>query len=108
MGAAVTAAKDYKLPVINFSGRTGDPGNATGYNTSTAWNARKVPHHSRLYAELATNITHQILWSGPPYLPKNIFLNVNFPWVSEACSKAEDFRFVLSRMHHRFSWEFFT
>lgn len=35
--------------------------------------------------------------AGTPYLPEDVFLNVNFPSV-DGCSSADDFSFVLSRL----------
>lgn len=38
--------------------------------------------------------------SGAPYLPKDVWLNVNFPAVSDSeCNTAEDFAFILTRLH---------
>lgn len=79
------------IPAIAFSGASGSP---------TAWNAR-TPTYSTVYAQLATQFTSALLTSGPePYLPSNIYLNVNFPSSSSSsCSSAADFRFVLSRIY---------
>jgi len=79
------------IPALAFSGASGSP---------TAWNAR-TPAYSTVYAQLATQFTSALLTAGPePYLPSNIYLNVNFPASSStSCSSAADFRFVLSRIY---------
>ena len=79
------------IPGIAFSGASGSP---------TAWNAR-TPSYSTVYAQLATQLTSAVLNAGPkPYLPSNVYLNVNFPASSSSsCSSATDFRFVLSRIY---------
>lgn len=79
------------IPGIAFSGVSGSP---------TAWNAR-TPSYSTVYAQLATQLTSAVLTAGPaPYLPSNVYLNVNFPASSSSsCSSAKDFRFVLSRIY---------
>jgi 5'/3'-nucleotidase SurE len=68
VGAATYVAKTAKIPAIAFSGRSGQ---------QTAWNA-PTPLYSKVYADLALNVTTTIINSGPPYLPNNTFLNVNF------------------------------
>ncbi|KAF7122786.1 hypothetical protein CNMCM5793_000896 [Aspergillus hiratsukae] len=87
VGAAHYAA-EAGIPAIAFSGSSGSP---------TAWNA-PVPAYSQVYAQLATKITNQIVASGTPYLPDQVWLNVNFPEVSDECASADDFKFVLSRI----------
>ncbi len=53
-----------------------------------------------VYADLSTNVTQTLVASGKPYLPSNIWLNVNFPAVSDsACSSPASFKFVLSRLY---------
>jgi hypothetical protein len=53
-----------------------------------------------IYADLSTNVTQTLVNSGAPYLPRNVWLNVNYPEVSDStCSSASDFKFVLSRIH---------
>lgn len=49
---------------------------------------------------MASNLTDWLVKSGEkPYLPRDAWLNVNFPAVGEeGCSRAEDVRFVLSRI----------
>jgi hypothetical protein len=45
------------------------------------------------------NLTNAIIDAGAPYLPPGVFLNVNFPEVNDACSSANDFDFVMSRIN---------
>jgi len=53
-----------------------------------------------VYADLSTNITQRLVASGTPYLPANIWLNVNYPAVSSSsCSSQAKFKFVLSRIN---------
>ncbi|KAI4620010.1 hypothetical protein J4E90_008274 [Alternaria incomplexa] len=90
VGAAAFAAKTAQIPAIAFSGVTGDP---------TAWNA-PTPFHSKVYADLALNVTTTIINSGKPYLPANSFLNVNFPAVSETkCSDPSQFKYIFTRIN---------
>ncbi|KAJ5618480.1 acid phosphatase precursor [Penicillium herquei] len=91
-GAATYAAYDAGIPAIAFSGSTG---------SQTAWNASATyPLYSQLYADLAVNVTDTLIASGTPYLPNNIWLNVNFPSVSDSkCNTVGDFKFVLSRIY---------
>jgi 5'/3'-nucleotidase SurE len=90
VGAATYAAKTAKIPAIAFSGQTGDP---------TAWNA-PTPLHSKVYADLALNVTTTIINSGKPYLPDNTFLNVNFPTVEEGrCNNPSQFKYILTRIN---------
>lgn len=52
-----------------------------------------------VYADLSTTVTQALVNSGKPYLPSNVWLNVNFPEVNAQCSKPSDFKFVLSRIN---------
>ena len=89
VGAATEASKE-GVPAIAFSGTTG---------TQTAWNT-PVQTYQTVYADLSTNITQTLVASGKPYLPANIWLNVNFPTVSgSTCSSPKNFKFVLSRIN---------
>ncbi|KAL2260203.1 hypothetical protein VTK26DRAFT_5877 [Humicola hyalothermophila] len=90
VGAAVHAAKQEKIPAIAFSGKS------TG---TLAWNTSPEPLRSRIYAELATTLTNAVIASGKPYLPEDVFLNVNFPEVTDECSDASQFKWVLSRIN---------
>lgn len=78
------------IPAIAFSGSTG---------SQTAWNAA-VENYMKVYADLSTTVIQALSNSGTPYLPDNIWLNVNFPDVSSSdCTSPSDFKFVLSRIH---------
>lgn len=90
VGAAAYAVTQAGIPGIAFSGVSGE---------RTAWNA-PTPFSSRIYADLALNITSTIINSGRPYLPANTYLNVNFPAVSESqCNKLNDFKFIMTRIN---------
>ncbi|OJK01335.1 hypothetical protein ASPACDRAFT_41596 [Aspergillus aculeatus ATCC 16872] len=93
VGAATYAANTAGIPAIAFSGATGE---------QTAWNVSAVPLYSQVYAELATKLTDQLIAGGDaPYLPDNVWLNVNFGAVTDggSCATADEFSFVLSRIH---------
>ncbi|KAL1593848.1 hypothetical protein SLS60_010581 [Paraconiothyrium brasiliense] len=90
IGAAVYAAHTAKIPALAFSGKSGDP---------TAWNVSPVPIHSQVYADLALNLTTTIINSGTPYLPDDVFLNVNFGEVTDSkCNSASQFKFIPTRV----------
>jgi 5'/3'-nucleotidase SurE len=90
IGAATYAAVTAKIPAIAFSGQSGDP---------TAWNA-PTPLYSKVYADLALNVTQTIINSGAPYLPANTYLNVNFPKVEDnRCSNPSQFKYILTRIN---------
>ncbi|KAL1869509.1 hypothetical protein Plec18167_007807 [Paecilomyces lecythidis] len=90
VGAASAASNQLGIPGIAFSGTSG---------SSTAWNDT-TPDYSRLYADLAVNLTNALLASGRPYLPNGTYLNVNFPSAGSGtkCTDVADFKFVLSRI----------
>ena len=89
VGAATEAAKE-GVPAIAFSGTTGSQ---TGYTAP-------VQTYMTVYADLSTNVTQSLVASGKPYLPSDIWLNVNFPAVSgSACASPAGFKFVLSRIN---------
>ncbi|KAJ5433630.1 uncharacterized protein N7458_012786 [Penicillium daleae] len=91
VGATTYAAHNAGIPAIAFSGATG---------SQTAWNASATyPTYSQVYADLALNLTDHLVAAGRPYLPNDIWLNVNFGAVLSECRTAEDFSFVLSRIH---------
>ncbi|KAJ5691771.1 hypothetical protein N7462_001194 [Penicillium macrosclerotiorum] len=91
VGAATYAAHNAGIPAIAFSGATG---------SQTAWNASATfPHYSQVYADLSLNLTNHLVASGTPYLPDDVWINVNFPSVSSECNATQDFSFVLSRIH---------
>ncbi|KAL2173269.1 survival protein sure-likephosphatase/nucleotidase-like protein [Thermothelomyces heterothallicus CBS 202.75] len=89
VGAAVHAAKNAKIPAIAFSGAS---------EGTLAWNSPEEPR-SRVYAELAATLTNAVIASGKPYLPEDVFLNVNFPKVEGQCTEASKFKWVLSRIN---------
>ena len=90
VGAAVEAAHNHGLPAIAFSGA--DSG-------TLPFDTDPVPKRSLVYADLAALVTSKVLEGGAPYLPEDVFLNVNFPGVTDECGAVEDFQFVLSRIN---------
>lgn len=90
VGGAVYAAHDAGIPSIAFSGAS---------DGTLAWNTSPPPARSLIYAELATQLTNAVLESGAPYLPSEVFLNVNFPEVQGSCTQASSFKWVLSRIN---------
>lgn len=92
VGAACYAAGTAGIPAIAFSGLSGG---------RMAWDTTPVPERSTIYADLATNLTNAIIDSGAPYLPDDIFLNVNFPEVTGDCTTSGAFNFVMSRIDPR-------
>ncbi|KAI4125355.1 MAG: hypothetical protein LQ338_004314, partial [Usnochroma carphineum] len=93
VGATTEAAKE-SIPAIAFSGTTG---------SQTAWTVNPVPLYATVYADLSANLTRTLVagsGDNKPYLPSNIWLNVNYPAVSDSsCSSPADFKFVLSRIN---------
>ena len=91
VGAATEAVKE-GIPGIAFSGTTG---------TQTAWNVTPVPDYAPIYADLSTNVTQTLVGAGKPYLPSDVWLNVNFPAAGSgtSCTSASQFKFVLSRIY---------
>jgi broad specificity polyphosphatase/5'/3'-nucleotidase SurE len=88
VGAALEALA-LGIPAIAFSGDSG---------SKTAWN-ETTPEYALVYAALSTTITQTLLASGAPFLPTGVWLNVNFPeWTNTACSTADEYEFVLSRI----------
>ena len=90
ISAAVYAAHVARIPAIAFSGAS---------LGSLPWNTSPSPRRSSVYAQLATILVDAIVASGPPYLPDDIFLNVNFPKVEGACQEVGDFKWVMSRIN---------
>ncbi|KAF2668020.1 acid phosphatase precursor [Microthyrium microscopicum] len=89
VGAASEAAKE-GVPAIAFSGATGSQ---VGWQTTTET-------YQKVYADLSSNVTNTLIKAGKPYLPDGIWLNVNYPSVSDkTCSSASSFVFVLSRIN---------
>ncbi|KAF7563174.1 hypothetical protein G7046_g971 [Stylonectria norvegica] len=90
VGAACYAAHDAGIPAIAFSGAS---------DGTLAWNTVPVPQRSLVYAELAATLTNKVINSGKPYLPEDVFLNVNFPKVEGKCTDPANFKWVLSRIN---------
>ncbi|KAK0647193.1 survival protein sure-likephosphatase/nucleotidase-like protein [Cercophora newfieldiana] len=90
VGAAVYAAKTARIPAIAFSGAS---------SGTLAWNTNPVPVRSTVYAQLATKLVNALTAGGKPYLPEDVWLNVNFPEVNEECNQVGDFKWVLSRIN---------
>ena len=89
VGAATEASKE-GIPAIAFSGTTGSQ---TGYTAP-------LQTYMTVYADLSANVTQSLVASGKPYLPSDVWLNVNFPAVSgSTCSSPADVKFVLSRIN---------
>lgn len=93
VGATVHAVKS-GIPGVAFSGAS---------EGTLPWDTpAPIPPRSLVYAELATKFTNALVASGKPYLPPNVWLNVNFPKVEEgggACTRADQFKFVLTRIN---------
>ena len=90
VGAATAAVSKDSTPGLAFSGSAG---------AQTAWTA-PTPSYASIYADLSTNLTQTLVASGKPYLPPNVWLNVNFPAVTDsACASPAAFKFVLSRIY---------
>ncbi|KAM0258722.1 hypothetical protein ACHAQJ_003731 [Trichoderma viride] len=90
VAAAAFAAHDAGIPSIAFSAAS------TG---RLAFDTSPVPLRSSLYGQLATQLTNKIISSGAPYLPPNVFLNVNFPKVEGSCTDLSNFKWVLTRIN---------
>lgn len=93
VGSACYCASDASIPAIAFSGAS------TG---TLAWNSFPYAQRSLIYAELAAILVDRIIASGTPYLPENVFLNVNFPDVNDNCATVDDFSWVLTRVNPGF------
>ncbi|KAK3339676.1 survival protein sure-like phosphatase/nucleotidase [Lasiosphaeria hispida] len=90
VGTAVYAVGQKGIPAIAFSGAS---------HGTLSWNTTPVPERSLVYAELAARLTDAVVASGKPYLPPNVWLNVNFPEASDECNSAANFKWVLSRIN---------
>lgn len=89
VGAASYAARQ-GIPALAFSGADGG---------RHAWDESPVNKYSVVYAEAATNFTNFLVAQGKPYLPNNVFLNINFPDVKGECDGADSYKYVLSRIN---------
>ncbi|RFU79596.1 acid phosphatase [Trichoderma arundinaceum] len=90
VNAAAFAAHEAGIPSIAFSAAS------TG---RLPFDTNPVPLRSSLYAQLATQLTNKVISSGKPYLPSDVFLNVNFPKVEGNCTDVSNFKWVLSRVN---------
>lgn len=91
VGAAVEAVRNHGIPALAFSGA--DSG-------ALAWDTQPVPARSTVYAALAAELVDRVLAAGAPYLPDDVFLNVNFPSVEDGeCTDPAGFKWVLSRIN---------
>jgi len=90
VGAAAYAAHEKRIPAIAFSGAS---------EGNLAFDTTPVPARSLVYAELATYLVDEVVKAGTPYLPANVYLNVNFPEVEGSCQAASDFSWVLTRVN---------
>jgi len=89
VGAANEAVNE-GIPAIAFSGASGD---------QRSYTELKAGDYSDVYAQLAVKIT-KLITKSKPYLPTGVGLNVNFPPSDgTTCSKASDFKFILTRMN---------
>ncbi|KAF1914380.1 hypothetical protein BDU57DRAFT_519349 [Ampelomyces quisqualis] len=85
--AAIQEMAKRGVPGISFAG-------ASGHRTPSDG---PQPLWSKIYAQLAKNVTETILETKRPYLPKKTYLHVNFPPVTERCNDATKFKFILTR-----------
>ena len=90
VGSTVYAVHEAHIPGIAFSGAS---------DGNLAWDTSPPPQRSLVYAQLATQLTNAILASGTPYLPADVWLNVNFPKVEGACTTPTAFKWVLTRIN---------
>ncbi|KAK0704517.1 survival protein sure-likephosphatase/nucleotidase-like protein [Lasiosphaeris hirsuta] len=90
VGTAVYAVAAAGIPAIAFSGAS---------DGTLPWDTVPVPARSAVYAELAARLTNAVIAGGKPYLPPNVWLNVNFPEITPQCGSAGKFKWVLSRIN---------
>ncbi|KAK7984790.1 5'/3'-nucleotidase sure family protein [Apiospora saccharicola] len=90
VGIAVHAAHEAKVPALAFSGAS---------SGTLRWDTDPVPQRSAIYAALATKLTDAVVASGAPYLPEDVWLNVNMPKVEGDCTNPAKFVWVLSRLN---------
>ncbi|KAK6818881.1 GTPase-activator protein for ras-like GTPase [Apiospora arundinis] len=90
VGIAVHAAHEAKVPALAFSGAS---------SGTLRWDTDPVPARSAVYAALATKLTDAIVASGAPYLPEDVWLNVNMPKVEGDCTDPAKFVWVLTRLN---------
>ncbi|KAI1381469.1 sure-like protein [Hypoxylon crocopeplum] len=90
VGVAVYSSHEAGIPALAFSGAS---------DGNLAWTTNPVPARSTVYAQLATTLTNAVLDAGAPYLPEDVWLNVNFPEVEGDCTDPANFKWVLSRIN---------
>jgi 5'/3'-nucleotidase SurE len=90
VGSAVYAAHEASIPAIAFSGAS---------DGNLAWNTEPVPERSTVYAKLAADLVDRLVKDDPPYLPKDVWLNVNFPKAEGACTDPANYKWVASRIY---------
>lgn len=97
VGVAVHAVHEHGIPAIAFSGAS---------SGNLAWNTTDVPARATVYAQLAANLTERVLngnGGATPYLPAEVWLNVNFPDVADEaggeCTDPTAFTWVLTRIN---------
>ncbi|KAI1655838.1 sure-like protein [Daldinia decipiens] len=89
VGIATYATRDVGIPAIAFSG---DSSGRLAFDAP-------VETRSIVYAKLATQFTNAVIAAGTPYLPDDVFLNVNFPKAEGDCTDPAKFKWVLSRIN---------
>ncbi|KAI5918977.1 survival protein sure-like phosphatase/nucleotidase [Camillea tinctor] len=90
VGVATYASKDAGIPAIAFSGSS-----SVG---ARSFEEPDVPAQTQVYTELAQYLVDTVVGTGAPYLPADVFLNVNFPKVDDNCASAADFDWILTRV----------
>ncbi|KAK2050887.1 5'/3'-nucleotidase sure [Colletotrichum caudatum] len=97
-GTAATAAYaslEKRVPAIAFSAASGK---------RLPWDTSPKPASCKLYAVLATRLVSKLTEGRKPYLPRDTWLNVNFPAVSDThCTDPDEFKWVLSRINSKFA-----
>jgi len=95
---ATTAAALAGIPAVAFSGASGTQ---ISYTTPSSPDTA----YASIYAALSAKFTNALLEGSKkfffqPILPKDIWINVNFsPTTPTSCSKAEDFKFIMTRIN---------
>ncbi|KAK2036824.1 5'/3'-nucleotidase sure [Colletotrichum somersetense] len=96
VASAVYAEQEKRIPAIAFSAASG--------GKRLPWDTSPKPVRCKLYAVLATQLVGKLTQGNKPYLPRDTWLNVNFPTVSDAhCTDPDDFKWVLSRVSSKFA-----
>ncbi|KAH9883496.1 sure-like protein [Xylariomycetidae sp. FL2044] len=90
VGVAAFASGERGIPAVAFSGAS---------SGTLAFDTNPVPARSTVYAQLIAQLTDAVLASGTPYLPEDVWLNVNMPEVEGDCTDPANFKWVLSRIN---------